>query len=70
MKEKEAPGDSIAIKIQSLLTGFDEPQTAGVIANRCRPHKKEQVNQILEQLVEAKKLTKTKAKRGFRYGII
>jgi len=67
MKEKEAPGDSIAMKIQSLLIGFDEPQTAGVIANRCRPHKKEQVNQILEQLVDAGKVSKAKGKRGFRY---
>jgi len=70
MKEKEAPGDSIAMKIQSLLIGFDEPQTAGVIANRCRPHKKEQVNQILEQLVDAGKVSKAKGKRGFRYELL
>ena len=69
MKEKEAPGDSIAIKIQSLLTSCDEPQTAGVIANRCRPHKKDQVLKILEALVDAGNVTKTKGKRGFRYEI-
>ena len=67
MKEKEAPGDAIAMKIQSLLIGFDEPQTSGVIANRCRPHKKDQVTKILEQLVESGKVAKTKGKRGFRY---
>lgn len=50
---EESPSDSIAVKIQDVLTASgDEGQTQGVIINRCRPHKKEDVKKVMGALVE------------------
>lgn len=54
--EKESPGESIAVKIEQFLKSSGEFETEGVIVNRCRPHKKEQVLQILEKLVSSKRV--------------
>ena len=47
--EKESPAESVAVKIEQFLTNSQEPETEGVIVNRCRPHKKELVLQVLEK---------------------
>ena len=52
MAEKEDPGNSIAAKIQNLIS-VDHAETMGVLVNRCRPHKREQVEQILSAMVQA-----------------
>lgn len=74
--KEEAPSDSIAVKVQDILENSEEGETEGVICNRCRPHKKEEVKNILAKLVE-KGLIKTiekqhpKTKKRFnRYVIV
>ncbi len=54
--EKESPGESIAVKIEQFLKASGEFESEGVIVNRCRPHKKEQVLQVLEKLVEHRRV--------------
>lgn len=73
--KEEAPNDSIAVKIQDILENSDEGETQGVIFNRCRPHKKEEVKSVLDKLVERELVNaierehpKTK-KRFIRYEI-
>ena len=51
--EKESPAESVAVKIEQFLTNSGEPETEGVIINRCRPHKKELVLQVLQKIVAA-----------------
>jgi hypothetical protein len=51
--EKESPAESVAVKIQQFLSSSEEPETEGVIVNRCRPHKKELVLQVLEKIVNS-----------------
>jgi len=48
----ESPNDSIAVKIQDILQNSADGETQGVIFNRCRPHKKEEVRSVLEALTE------------------
>ena len=50
--KEDAPSDSIAVKIQDILENSDDGETQGVIFNRCRPHKKEEVKSVLDKLVE------------------
>ena len=71
--KEDAPSDSIAVKIQDILENSDDGETQGVIFNRCRPHKKEEVKSVLDKLVERglikaieKEHPKTK-KRFIRY---
>jgi hypothetical protein len=52
MAQKDDPGNSIAAKIQNLIS-VDHAETMGVLVNRCRPHKREQVEQILSAMVQA-----------------
>lgn len=52
MAQKDDPGNSIAAKIQNLIS-VDHAETIGVLVNRCRPHKREQVEQILSAMVQA-----------------
>jgi hypothetical protein len=52
MSQKDDPGNSIAAKIQNLIS-VDHAETMGVLVNRCRPHKREQVEQILSAMVQA-----------------
>lgn len=52
MAQKEDPGNSIAAKIQNIIS-VDHAESIGVIVNRCRPHKREQVEQILSAMVSA-----------------
>lgn len=52
MAEKDDPGNSIAARIQNIIS-VDHAEPLGAIANRCRPHKKEQVEQILSAMVAA-----------------
>lgn len=58
--EKESPGESIAVKIEQFLKASGEFESEGVIVNRCRPHKKEHVLQILEKLLECGRIESTK----------
>jgi hypothetical protein len=51
--EKQRPAESVAVKIEQFLTNSGEPETEGVIINRCRPHKKELVLQVLQKIVAA-----------------
>lgn len=52
MAQKDDPGNSIAAKIQNIIS-VDHAETMGVLVNRCRPHKREQVEQILSAMVQA-----------------
>jgi hypothetical protein len=61
INEKISPSDAIAVKIQGLLSQCDEPQTEGVIVNRCRPHKKEDIVKILSALVKSGKLERSES---------
>ncbi|MGB3724838.1 MAG: PriCT-2 domain-containing protein [Glaciecola sp.] len=56
--KEEAPNDSIAVKIQDILQNSEDGETEGVIINRCRPHKKEEVKNVLAKIIE-KGLIKT-----------
>ena len=49
-RQKDAPEDAIVSRIQNLLGGDGE--TLGVLINRLRPHKKENIEKVLEKLVE------------------
>lgn len=55
---EDSPIDSIAVKIQSVLESNEDGETQGVIINRCRPHKKEAVLQVLDMLVDKKLISK------------
>lgn len=76
MNEKDSPTDAIALKIQSILQSFDEPVLHGVLINRCRPHKKDDVAKVVDKLVDKKLVRKIKGthkknkKPTFRYEII
>ena len=59
MSEKDSPTDAIAIKIQSILQSFDEPVTHGVLINRCRPHKKENVQKVIDKIISNGLIKKT-----------
>lgn len=61
MNEKEDPTSSLAAKIQNILQ--QEPQTQGVIINRCRPFKKDEVAQVLETLLKRQFIEKTHIKK-------
>jgi hypothetical protein len=50
--KEEAPNDSIAVKIQDILQNSEDGETEGVIINRCRPHKKEEVKNVLAKIIE------------------
>jgi DNA-binding TFAR19-related protein (PDSD5 family) len=52
MAQKDDPGNSIAAKIQNIISK-DHAESMGVLVNRCRPHKREQVEQILSAMVQA-----------------
>jgi hypothetical protein len=56
--KEDAPSDSIAVKVQDILENSDDGETEGVIFNRCRPHKKEEVKNVIDKLIE-KGLIKT-----------
>lgn len=62
--EKESPAESVAVKIEQFLTASDEPETEGVIVNRCRPHKKELVLQVLEKIVNSGRVKVIETKHG------
>jgi hypothetical protein len=51
--EKESPAESVAVKIQQFLSASESGELEGVIVNRCRPHKKEFIAQILQKLIDA-----------------
>ena len=50
--KEEAPSDSIAVKIQDILENSENGETKGVLINRCRPHKKEDVKSVIDALVD------------------
>lgn len=50
--QKDDPKEAIAIRIQSILNESDDGETQGVIVNRCRPHKKNDVIAVLEALTK------------------
>lgn len=52
IEKEENPGDSIAVKIQDILQNSEDGETQGVIVNRCRPHKKDNVLTVLLSLAE------------------
>lgn len=52
MAQKDDPGNSIAAKIQNIISK-EHAESIGVLVNRCRPHKREQVEQILSAMVQA-----------------
>lgn len=52
INKDDAPADSIAVKVQDLLEASEDGETEGVICNRCRPHKKEEVKKVLAALVD------------------
>jgi hypothetical protein len=62
--EKESPAESVAVKIEQFLTASAEPETEGVIVNRCRPHKKELVTQVLEKIVNSGRVKVIESKHG------
>jgi len=49
-RQKDSPEDAIVSRIQNLLG--DDGETLGVLLNRLRPHKKENVEKVLDKLVE------------------
>lgn len=62
--EKESPAESVAVKIEQFLTNSQEAETEGVIVNRCRPHKKELVLQVLQKIVTAGRVDVVETKHG------
>lgn len=58
VNEKEDPVNAIAAKIQNILENCEGGQTQGVIVNRCRPHKKEDVIKVIQTLVESGMINK------------
>lgn len=62
--EKESPSESVAVKIEQFLTASAEPETEGVIVNRCRPHKKELVMQVLDKIVNSGRVRVIESKHG------
>lgn len=52
IEKDENPTDSVAVKIQDILSTSDEGETQGVIVNRCRPHKKDVILKVLDALAE------------------
>lgn len=52
IEKDENPADSIAVKIQDILQNSEDGETQGAIVNRCRPHKKDSIIQVLDALVE------------------
>ena len=57
MNEKEDPTSAIAAKIQNILEQGE--QKTGVIVNRCRPFKKDNVINVLDVLTKKQFITKT-----------
>lgn len=62
--EKESPAESVAVKIEQFLTNSQEPETEGVIINRCRPHKRELVLQVLQKIVSTGRISVIETKHG------
>lgn len=62
--EKESPAESVAVKIEQFLTNSQDAETEGVIINRCRPHKKELVLQVLQKIVAAGRVQVVETKHG------
>jgi len=54
MSNVQEGADSIAIKIQDLLSNSETGETIGIITNRCRPHKKDDVIKVVNELVSRK----------------
>lgn len=52
MEQSASPANSIAAKIQSILTDSETAITRGVLINRCRPAKKEDAEKVIDQLVK------------------
>ena len=46
----EGTADGLAVKIQTILESQEDGVTLGVIANRCRPATKQDVQNILDKL--------------------
>lgn len=66
IEQDDAPVDSIAVKIQDLLSGSENGETQGVICNRCRPHKKDDVIKVLDELVKRGMVEATKEQHKYR----
>jgi hypothetical protein len=56
MEKDENPANSVAAKIQSILTDSDDPILASVLINRCRPAKRILVEDVIKKLVESGRL--------------
>ena len=50
-RAKDSPMEALRAKIANLISG-DEGETLGVIANKCRPIKKAEVEACLQKMVD------------------
>jgi hypothetical protein len=50
--QEDSPADSIAVKIQEILENSENGETKGVLINRCRPHKRQDVESVISKLVD------------------
>jgi hypothetical protein len=55
-RAKDSPGEALRAKIANLISGEDG-ETLGVIANKCRPAKKAEVEACLNKMVDAGQAT-------------
>lgn len=51
-RAKDSPMEALRAKIANIISG-DEGETLGVIANKCRPAKKAEVEECLQKMVDA-----------------
>jgi len=54
---KDAPATALKARLIGLVSG-DDGETFGVIVNRCRGYKREDIQKALDQLVESGSVTK------------
>ena len=69
IEKDENPANSIASKIQSILSDSVQPMTHGVLVNRCRPAKKDAVEKVIAELVNKNLITEHITSKSKKYEI-